>query len=122
MSAYRPMDDSAGQAHRPSVDWTYGLACLLGVAVYLAGPFVWYGARWLGGGPSDQLDGASPAERAAFDSGVFLFALAVTWLFLVWRVGVRKERGRPVDGGLALVILGALEVIAMIGVLALVSP
>lgn len=121
MSAYRPADDPGDRAPRPSVDWTYGLACLLGAVVYLAGPWVWYGFRWLGGGPGDQLDGASPAERAALDGGVFLFALAVTWLFLVWRVGVRREQGRRVDGGLALVILGALEVIAMIGVLALFS-
>ncbi|MFI6425649.1 hypothetical protein [Promicromonospora sp. NPDC050880] len=95
---------------------------MLGTVVFLVGPWAWYLFRWLGGGPGDQLDGASPAERFAVDSGTFLFVLALTWLLLVWRVGVRREVGRRVDGGTALLILGALEGIAMIGVLALFSP
>ena len=74
---------------RPSVDWTYGLACLLGVIVFLAGPWVWYGNMWLGGGPGDRLDGAPPAERAMVDTLTFMFTLFVTWLFVTWRVRVR---------------------------------
>jgi hypothetical protein len=116
------MADRGSRKPSPSVDWTYGLACLLGTAVFLVGPWVWYGTRWLGGAPSDQLDGAAPAERAFFDGGAFLFVLVVTWLLVTWRVRVRVDRGHRVDGGLALVILGALEVIAMIGVLAVISP
>jgi hypothetical protein len=106
----------------PSVDWTYGLACLLGAAVFLVGPWIWYAWTWLGVGPGDRIDGAAPAERAFVNDGTFLFALAMTWLFVMWRVGIRRERGHRVDGGLALVILGALEAVAMIGFLAVFSP
>jgi hypothetical protein len=69
-----------------------------------------------------RLDGAAPAERALFDGSIFMFLLFVTWVFVTWRVRLRTRRGRRVDGGLALVILGALELIAMIGILALVFP
>ncbi|WP_454860327.1 hypothetical protein [Promicromonospora soli] len=51
-----------------------------------------------------------------------MFTLFVTWLFVTWRVRIRMRRGRRVDGGLALVILGALELVVMVGVLALFSP
>lgn len=119
---YQRMADMDESDSRPPVDWTYGLACLLGVVVFLVGPWVWYATMWLGGGPGDQLDGAPPAERAMVDGLTFMFTLFVTWLFVTWRVRVRVRRGRRVDGGWALVILGALELVAMVGVLVLFSP
>lgn len=111
-------DNGSGESSQP-VDLPYATACLLGVPVIVIGPWVWYANMWLGSGQGDDL---SLVQRILGNGPTFTAVLFATWLFLTWRVSVRVRRGRRVDGGLALVILGAIELVVVVGVLALFSP
>ncbi|MFE7503787.1 hypothetical protein [Promicromonospora sp. NPDC057488] len=92
---------------------------MLGIAMFLVGPFVWYISLWSGSGLSNRIEGATPGERRAFDTAVFMCLLFAVWIFVVWRIDIRRSNNRPVDGGFALAVLGVLEMVAMIGALVL---